>query len=323
MHATSFLKIALVAVALVAPAGARAEYPDHLIKVVMGFPAGGGADILVRWYVDKLKDLSGQPVIIENRPGAGANIATDTVAKAKPDGYTLLVGPSSSLAGNIFLYKNLPFDPVKDLVPVNTLAQVSFVLTINQKKNPAKNVAEFVSMMKAKGEKMTYGIPTTTSQACAALFLTAAGLGGTPVAYKTMQAALSDVAAEQIDFVMSDTPFSVSQEKLGKVKILAVATAQRSPAIPDVPTFAEQGIKDAELPPWWAAYAPANTPPEIVQKLANWFNQTNAMPETREYLVRQGGEPMPGTPEGTKKRLADEIALWGRIMKIAKFETQQ
>ncbi|MGZ5835288.1 MAG: Bug family tripartite tricarboxylate transporter substrate binding protein [Rhizomicrobium sp.] len=323
MRPTLFLWFAAIAATLVAPAPARAEYPDHLIKVVMGFPAGGGADILVRWYVDKLKDITGQPVIIENKPGAGANIATDTVAKAKPDGYTLLMGPSSSLAGNIFLYKNLPFDPVKDLVPVNTLAQVSFVLTINQQKNPAKNLGEFVQLMKAKGDKMTYGIPTTTSQACAALFLAATGLHGTPVAYKTMQAALSDVSAQQIDFVMSDTPYSLAQEKQGKVKILGVATPKRSPAAPEIPTFAEQGVKDADLPPWWAAYAPANTPPEIVQKLANWFNQINAMPETTEYMVRQGGEPLPGTPEGTKKKLADEIALWQKIIKIGNFETQQ
>src|SRR6185369_15083473 len=140
MRLQAMLKFFAIDTALSVPAVARAEYPDHLIKIVMGFPAGGGADILVRWYVDKLKDITGQPVIIENKPGAGANIATDTVAKAKPDGYTLLMGPSSSLAGNIFLYKNLPFDPVKDLIPVNTLAQVSFVLTINQQKNPAKNL---------------------------------------------------------------------------------------------------------------------------------------------------------------------------------------
>jgi tripartite-type tricarboxylate transporter receptor subunit TctC len=323
MPPRSILKIALIAAALTMPAAARADYPDRLIKVVMGFPAGGGADILVRWYTDKLKEITGQSVIIENKPGAGANIATDAVAKAKPDGYTLLTGPSSSLAGNIFLYKNLPFDPLKDIIPVNTLAQLGFVLTINQKKNPANNVAEFVKMMKAKGEKMTYGIPTTTSQACAALFIAAAGLQGTPVAYKTMQAAISDVVAEQIDFVMSDAPFALTQEKQGKVKILAVATAKRSTAFPDIPTFAEQGINNAELPPWWAVYAPANTPADVVKKLADWLNQINAMPETREYLVRQGAEPLPGTTEGTRKKLADEVVLWEKIIKIAKFETQQ
>jgi tripartite-type tricarboxylate transporter receptor subunit TctC len=322
MPPRSILKIALIAAALAVPATARADYPDRLIKVVMGFPAGGGADILVRWYVDKLKDLSGQPVIIENKPGAGANLATDAVAKARPDGYTLLAGPSSSLAGNIYLYKNLPFDPVKDLTPVNTLAQLGFVLTINQQKNPANNVAEFVQMMKAKGEKATYGIPTTTSQACAALFMAAAGLQGTPVAYKTMQAAISDVVAQQIDFVMSDAPFALTQEKQGKVKILAVSTEKRSTAFPDIPTLAEQGVNNAELPPWWAVYAPAKTPPEIIAKLANWLNQINAMPETREYMVRQGAEPLPGTTEGTRQKLADEILLWDKIVKIAKFESQ-
>lgn len=315
-------KIAMVAAVLVLPAAAKAEYPDRPIKLVTGFPAGGGADILYRWYTDKLKDLSGQPVVIENKPGAGANIATDAVAKSKPDGYTILTGPSSSLAGNIFLYKNLPFDPVRDLTPITTFAQLGFVLTINEKKNPAKNVAEFVAMMKAKNGKATFGIPTTTSQACAALFMASAGFEGVQVAYKTMQAAVSDVAAEQIDFVMSDAPFSLTQEKQGKVKILGVATEKRSTAFPDIPTLAEQGFKNAELPPWWAFYAPAGTPPEIVKKLSDWINQISAMPETREYLIKQGAETLPGTPESTKQKLADEITRWKTIMKLAKFEPQ-
>jgi tripartite-type tricarboxylate transporter receptor subunit TctC len=317
---SAFSKAAVIAAALVVPGLAHAEYPDHPIKLVTGFPAGGGADILYRWYTEKLKDLAGQPIIIDNRPGAGANIATDIVAKSKPDGYTLLTGPSSSLAGNIYLYKNLPFDPVKDLTPITTFAQLGFVLTINDKKNPAKNVQEFVALMKAKGNKMTFGIPTTTSQAVAALFMAAAGLEGTQVAYKTMQAAVSDVAAEQIDFVMSDAPFSLTQEKLGKVKILGVATEKRSTAFPDIPTLAEQGLKNTELPPWWAFYAPAGTPPEIINKLAGWINQISAMPETKEYLVRQGAEPLPGTPESTKKKLADEIDLWKKIISIGKFQ---
>ena len=311
---------ALAAMMLALPAAARAEYPDHPIKVVTGFPAGGGADILYRWYTEKIKDLSGQAVVIDNRPGAGANIASDIVSKSKPDGYTLLVGPSSSLAGNIYLYKSLTFDPVKDFTPITTFAQLGFVLTINDKKNPAKNAQEFIALMKAKGNKMTFGIPTTTSQAVAALFMAAAGLEGTQVAYKTMQAAVSDVAAEQIDFVMSDAPFALTQEKQGKVKILGVATAKRSTAFPDIPTLDEQGLKNTELPPWWAFYAPAGTPPEVVNKLSDWINQISAMPETKEYLVRQGAEPLPGTPESTRKKLADEIELWKKIITIGKFE---
>ena len=120
---------------------------------------------------------------------------------------------------------------------------------------------------------------------------------------------------------MSDAPFALTQEKQGKVKILGVATAKRSTAFPDIPTLDEQGLKNTELPPWWAFYAPAGTPPDIVNKLADWINQISAMPETREYLVRQGAEPLPGTPESTKKKLADEIELWKKIITIGKFET--
>ena len=316
----TLVKFALAAMALAVPATANAQYPDHPIKLVTGFPAGGGADILYRWYTDKLKDLSGQPVIIDNRPGAGANIASDIVSKSKPDGYTLMTAPSSALAGNIYLYKNLTFDPVKDFTPITTFAQLGFVLVINDKKNPAKNAQEFVALMKTKGNKMTFGIPTTTSQAVAALFMASAGLEGTQVAYKTMQSAVSDVAAEQIDFVMADAPFALTQEKQGKVKILGAATKVRSTAFPEIPTLEEQGLKNTELPPWWAFYAPTGTPPEVISKLAGWINQISAMPETKEYLVRQGAEPLPGTPEGTKKKLADEIELWKKIITIGKFE---
>ncbi len=301
---------------------AHADFPDRPIKIESGFPAGGGADILIRWYAEKLRELTGQPVVIESKPGAGGNLGTDALVKSKPDGYTIMMAPSSAIAGNIYLYKNLPFNLRTDVIPIVTLAQLGFVLTVNPEKTPAKTVDEFVALMKAKNGRATYGIPTTTAHACAALLMAAAGFEGTQVAYKAMAAAVSDVAAGQIDFVMSDAPFALTQEKQGKVKVLAVTLEQRSTAFPQIPTLAEQGIKGAELSPWWAAYAPAKTPPEIIAKYADWFNKINAMADTRDYLVKQGMEPLPGSTDQAKQRLQAEIERWAKIVQIAKLEAQ-
>jgi tripartite-type tricarboxylate transporter receptor subunit TctC len=322
MSFAACVRVSIAAIVLGFASAAHADFPDRAIKIESGFPAGGGADILIRWYAEKLRELTGQPVVVENKPGAGGNLGTDALVKSKPDGYTIMMAPSSAIAGNIYLYKNLPFNLRTDIVPIVTLAQLAFVLTINPEKTPAKNVAEFVTLMKAKNGRATYGSPTTTASACAALLMAAAGFEAIPVAYKAMAAAVSDVAAGQIDFVMADAPFALTQEKQGKVKVLAATSAQRSTAFPQVPTLAEEGIKGAELAPWWAAYAPAKTPPEVIAKYADWINKINTMADTREYLIKQGMEPLPGTSAATKERLAADIERWAKIVEIAKLEAQ-
>ena len=310
---------ALVSTLVVSPA--MADYPERPIKLVVGLAAGSGADLLVRFFADRLPAVSGATVIVENKPGALTNIATDLVAKAKPDGYTILMTASSGLAGNAYIYKDLPFHPVRDFVPVTTFAQLGFVLTVSAQ-NPAADVAQLTAQLKAKGGRVTYGWGNTSGLASCTLYISEAAIEAVSVPYKANPTAVSDVAAGQIDFVFSDAPYAIGQEKAGKVKLLAVTPKQRLASLPNVPTMAQSGLPGASISPWWAAFAPARTPPEIVAKLEGWFNTIAAAPDNREPLVALGVEPLPGSSEKTKAMLVDAMQSWERITKLTKIEPQ-
>jgi len=311
----------LAALTLAGAGPARADYPDRPIHVVVGFPAGGGADILVRWYTDKMAALSGGTVVVDNKPGAGGNIGSDAVAKARPDGYTLLMTNSSAIGGNGFIYKNLPFDAAKDFVPVGSLSQLGFVLAINPA-TKANTVAELTALLKAKNGRSTFGAATTTSLASAEQYKAAGGFASEAVSYKAMAQSLSDLTGGQLDFVWADAVLASSLASAGKVKLLAVTTPRRLGAIPDLPTTIEAGIPSVDIAPWWGTFAPTGTPKDVIEKVSGWLNQINAMPETREFLLKQGAEPLVGSPEATGKLLTDEMARWEKITKLAKIEPQ-
>lgn len=295
------------------------QYPDRPIKLVVAFPTGSGADLLVRLFSEKVASVSGATVVVENRPGASGNVGTDYVAKARPDGYTVLMGASPNMAGNPLIYKDLPWDAERDFVPVTTLAQLGFVLTISAK-SPAGTIAEFTRLMKDKAGKATFGFGNTSGLAGSSLYAAEAGFQATSVSYKSGPQAVSDVVAGQIDFTFADLIFATSQEKQGIVKLLAVTTPKRSPTVPNVPTMAESGLPGATIAPWWGPYVPAKTPPEVIVKLAQWFDKVVLMPETREALLKQGVETLPGNADLARRLLKEAQADWARIVKIAKIE---
>lgn len=301
----------------------RAEYPERPIRIVLGFPAGGGADIMVRWFSEKLKEVSNATVILENKPGASGNIAADLVSKAKPDGYTILASASAGMGAGRFLYKDLPYDSVKDFTPITTIAQLGFVLAVNPK-NPAKNVADLTKYLKAKDGKATYGWAVTSAIASAVLYTSSENIPITPVNYKVTGNAVSDVAAGEIDFTFADMVFTIGQERQGKVKILAVTSENRSGGAPHIPTMAESGVPAATTAPWWGFWAPAGTPPDVLDKLEKWINQIVQMPATKEFLVSQGADPLLGT--GNRKdmnqKLLDSIESWRKVTSIAKISPQ-
>ena len=309
-----------LALALDAPASAQ-TYPDRPIKVMVGFPAGSGADILCRHIIDGMAKLSSATFVIENKPGAAGNIGSDAAAKSKPDGYMLLMGASSTQAGNPQIYKDLPWDPVRDFEPVSTFTRLAYTLTVAAG-NPAKTVAELTQQLKGKAGKATFGFGNTSSLAAASLYVHEAGIAATSVAYKSTPQALSDVGAGQTDFMFSEPVLAIGQEKLGKVRNLAVTSPQRMISLPEVPTMREAGLANATMSPWWAVYVPAKTPPDIVARLADWVNKVTTTPETKEFLLKQGLEPFPGTPDSTKKHLAATIEEWSRILKVVKIEPQ-
>jgi tripartite-type tricarboxylate transporter receptor subunit TctC len=311
----------LAAILMVAPA-ARAEYPERPVKVVLGLAAGGGADVLTRWYVDKLRQVSGGTYVIENKVGASGNIAADAVAKAKPDGYTLMFAASASMGGNRFIYKNLPFDSVKDFDPITTFCQLGFALLVNPEKTPVNSVAELTALLKQKNGKATYGWAVTSGLAASVLYTSVEEIPVVPVAYKTTAAAVSDLAAGQVDFVFADIMFATAQQKQGRVKILATSANRRAAMVPDVPTMEEAGVKAPDQTPWWAVWGPHGLPPEVISKLTKWVNQITEMPDTKEFLTSQGADPLPGSPEKTKEMLQRSIATWAKVVGLAKIEPQ-
>jgi tripartite-type tricarboxylate transporter receptor subunit TctC len=311
----------LAAILMVAPA-ARAEYPERPVKVVLGLAVGGGADVLTRWYVDKLRQVSGGTYVIENKVGASGNIAADAVAKAKPDGYTLMFAASASMGGNRFIYKNLPFESVKDFDPITTFCQLGFALLVNPEKTPVNSVAELTALLKQKNGKATYGWAVTSGLAASVLYTSVEEIPVVPVAYKTTAAAVSDLAAGQVDFVFADIMFATAQQKQGRVKILATSANRRAAMVPDVPTMEEAGVKAPDQTPWWAVWGPHGLPPEVISKLTKWVNQITEMPDTKEFLTSQGADPLPGSPEKTKEMLQRSIATWAKVVGLAKIEPQ-
>lgn len=296
-------------------------YPDRPIKIIVGFPAGSGADILCRYFAEGMAKVSGATVIIENRPGATGNIGSEAAARAKPDGYTFLMAASSNMAGGPNIYKNLTWHPEKDFEPVTTFAQLGFVLTIAAS-SPAKSVPEFTAVMKAKGGKSTFGFGNTSGLAASSLYAHEAGFPVTSVAYKGNPQAVSDVSGGQIDYVFSDAVFAMGQEKAGKVRILAVTTPQRLSSLPEIPTMKEAGLGNATIAPWWAVFAPLKTPTEALAKVEGWINQVAKAPEATEFLVKQGAEPLPGNPAKTRAMLAESLKDWARIVSVAKIDPQ-
>ena len=313
----------VLAAATCASFSAQAQnYPDRPVKVLLGLAAGGGADIVARYYVDKLREISGGTYVLENKVGASGNIASDTLAKSKPDGYTLQFAASASQGGNRFLYKNLPFNTDRDIEPITTFYQLGFVLLVNPEKTPVNSVAELTALLKAKEGKATYGWAVTSSIASSVLYITAANIPAIQVGYKTTAAAVSDLMAGQIDFVFADVVYGSGLAKQGRVKILANSADRRASSLPDVPTMAEVGLKEATQFPWWAAWGPRGLPPEVVEKTARWINQITAMPATQEFLKTQGADPLPGNPEQTRIKLQEAVATWQKVVTLAKIEPQ-
>ena len=311
-----------LALVLAAPHVFPQDYPQREIRSLCNFGPGSGADILVRFYSDKLSRLAGKPVIVENKPGANGAIATDALAKAKPDGYTILITPASStIASAPHLFKNLPFDTARDFQAVTTIATVQFVLLVDAAK-PYKTVPELVAALKQKPNHGFYGAQSNSGIIAAELFKHAAGLNTTHTPYKQNAQALTDLLLGQVDFLSYDATWAAAQEKGGKVRIIASASSKRSGALPNVPTLAELGFGAGDVSPWWGVVVPAGTPKPIVDKLAGWFNQITAEQDTREFLARTAFDPMPGSPEQMQDLLKSDSARWKGYVELAKIQPQ-
>jgi len=297
------------------------DYPAREIRSICNFAPGSGADIVVRYYSDALAKLAGRPVVVDNKPGAQGLLASDFVAKSRPDGYTLMITPASStLASAPHLFRKLPFDPVKDFDSVTTLLTLSFTITVDAA-GPLRSVQDLVAHLKAKPGEGFYGTQSNSGQIAAELFKAKLGLKTTYVPFKVTGDAFTNLLGGNIDFMSVDSTWSATMHP-ARVRILAVTSAKRNSSLPDIPTLAELGLTDFDITPWWGVVVPAGTPRPVIDRLAGWFNQIGAQPETRQFLARQAADPFPGNPDSMAALMKADVERWGRYVKLAKIEPQ-
>jgi tripartite-type tricarboxylate transporter receptor subunit TctC len=294
------------------------NWPSKPIKVVVNFPPGGAADTIARAISQPLQDALGQPVLIENRGGANGNIGGENVARALPDGYTLLMSSGGMVSVNPHLYPKMSFDPTKDLIPVAAAARV-LVYLVTKPSLPPQNVKDFVAYVKERPGKLSYGSPGTGSSPHLAgeMFKSQAGLYAVHVPYRGAAPALQDLLAGQIDFSF-DPGIGLNQVRAGKLRLLAVGSPKRSPQFPDVPTLDEAGFKGFDADTVFGFYAPARTPPEVVARLNTEINRILATPAVKERIANLGGEAVPGTPAAFHDRVMADSARFGAIIRDRK-----
>ena len=301
---------------LASPALAQAAYPNRTIKMIVPYPAGGTTDMLGRMVADQLRSGLDATVIVENKPGAGTTLGADLVAKSEPDGYTLLMATSTTLAINKTLYRKLPYDPVKDFAPIGLIVGVPFALIINPT-IPATNLRDFIAYAKSK-PGLAYGSAGNGSpqHLGAEMLRSAAGINIRHVPYRGGIPAMLDVIAGHIPFMVSDLPPALQQFREGKVRLLGVTTPKRVGVAPDIPTIAEAGLPGFELVAWQGVVAPAGTPRPIVDVLAAQLTKLMADAPTRERLTKLSLEPLPpSTPDSFAAYIASEVERWATIVK--------
>jgi tripartite-type tricarboxylate transporter receptor subunit TctC len=312
------LRILLFAGALLACGGAAAQsFPAKPIRIVVPFPPGGGTDIVARAVSPKMSEVLGQPVIVENRAGAGGNIGTDVVAKSSADGYTLLVA-SASTAINTTLMKNITWDFKRDFAPVALLVLNQHLLAAHPSL-PANNVRELIALAKAKPGRITFASYGNGSSAhlTGELFKMMAGIDLLHVPYKGAAPAVNDLVGGQVNVMFADVAALLPHVKSGKLKALAIASAKRFEGLPDVPTVAESGVPGFEAGGFLGLVAPAATPAPVIARLNDAANQALAVPAVHERLLALASIPMAGTPEAFGQRINAEIDKWARVIREA------
>jgi tripartite-type tricarboxylate transporter receptor subunit TctC len=314
--------LALVAAHLPNAASAQAQtqgWPNRPITIIVSFGAGGTADILARMIGEELSTALGQPVVIENRPGAGGNLGAQAVARAAPDGYTLLVSGSPTHSVGPHLFKNLTYDPMKDVPPVAMIAMAPNLLVVNSEL-PVKSVKELVQIARDKPGQITFssaGI-ATSGYLAAEMLKTAAKLDMAHVPYKSGPEAVTGVLAGNVGFIFFTVPALLPQVEAGKLRALAITGTERSSLVPNVPTVAESGFPDVDVQAWFALFAPKGTPDPVVQRLAAEIEKVLKRPDIREKMAKLGAEPRFMNPKQLTDFVTVESAKFGALLKDAK-----
>jgi tripartite-type tricarboxylate transporter receptor subunit TctC len=315
------LRAIAVAAALSGAGTATAQqYPSQDIHFICGFAPGSGADIIVRFYAEKIRVLANRNVIVENRVGAIGNIATEYVARAKPDGYTVYITGASALAASQNISKNPSVDVGKQLQIVGTINKQPVMIGVRGD-SPVRTIADLTAMLKAKGDKASYATSNPTAKVVGAMYKQQAGLQAVDVSYRTSAEYLNDLAAGNIDYAIPDNVFAVAQARAGRMRILAVSTGQRMKAAPDYPTMTELGYP-MDLQGWWAGLVPAGTPRPIVEQLGKWVSAVTASEDGKAFLASIASDPWVSGPDEAQAFFLKQIEQWGEYVRIAKIEKQ-
>ncbi|MFL6799153.1 MAG: Bug family tripartite tricarboxylate transporter substrate binding protein [Xanthobacteraceae bacterium] len=313
----------MVAALLAANIGAQAQsYPSRPIRLVVGLPAGSGGDVIARFYADKLAELAGKPVIVENKPGMILSAGADAVAKSPPDGYTVLItSVTSSHAANLFLFKKLPYDPIKDFTPVGTLQRGYFILVVRPDA-PSRNVAELTAALKEKGDKATYSYGSPPALAAAEMYKAGAGLRAVGVPYRSSMASLSEMNSGELDFQFIDSTQGSALVQGGQLRGLAITAASPVPGI-DLPSMAQAAnIPEFDIAPAWGVFLPAGAPTPIVARLESWFAQIVQMEATRAFVARTHATSFPGGADALAAFVPKEIEKWRELARVAHIQPQ-
>ncbi len=318
------MPVTLLAASLLSlPLQAATAFPTKPIRIIVAYTPAGTTDILARAIGQKMSETWGQPVIVDNRPGAAGNIGTEVAARANPDGHTLVMGTAGTHGINVSLYRKLGWHPVNDFAPVSLSAMVPNIMVINNAL-PVKNVREFLAHVKANSGKLSYGSPGNGSTAHLSMELFKSMTGSTilHIPYKGSAGVLADVMGGQIAVTIDNMPPYLPQVKAGKIRALAVSTTKRSAAVPDLPTIAEAGVPGYDSGSWFGLLAPAKTPKAVVDQLSAESARILKLPEVSTRISELGAEPVGSTPEQFAELIKTEIAKWAKVIKDANVELQ-
>jgi tripartite-type tricarboxylate transporter receptor subunit TctC len=301
---------------------AQGVYPTKPVKLIVPLAAGGASDVVARIFAAKLGERLGQQVIVENRPGAEGLIGVDAAVQAAPDGYTLVLGSSTTLAANFHLRKTLPFHPVNDLAPVSMAFQGFFNILVINAAVPANNLKEFIALAKAQPGKLDYGTATSGSKICVETFKAMAGIDLQMVNYKSSPQALNDLMGGQLQLICEPVATAMPNILAGRLRSIGVTSATPHPAAPNLPTVAQEGLPGFEYSAWVAVFAPAQTPAAIIARLEKEIAWVLNDPETIKKVQAAGVEPMPGDARALAKLLNAEIERAGNVVKAAKIQPE-
>ena len=312
---------AIAAIALT-PLGSRAQqaYPDRDVHFICVFPPGSGADVLVRYFAEKVRPLTGKNVVVENRSGAGGNIGIEYVARAKPDGYTVFVHAGSGAAASMSLLKNPAVDVGKQIQIAGTINRQPYMIVVHSS-SPHKTLADLTKAMLAKGEKASYGTSNPSSTILAEIYKNTTGIKAVEVDYKTGTEMVNDIASGALDFASADPVQALSMKNKGDWRILGISSGERLVATGDLPTMSEQGVK-MDVTGWWAAMVPSATPKPVLEQINKWFVEVGKQEDTRKFLAQFGGDPLAESPDVAQARLIKDIKDWADYVKLAKIVPQ-